>query len=302
MSGIPIGMAMEVDMRGSARTKDKSMELHPLCTLFPRMAGAEFDALVADIKLNGQREPIILHDGMILDGGNRYRACLAAGVEPATMKFGGGNIVSYVLSANMHRRHMTPGQQAAIVSSAQNWAQAQTAGGDRKSKQAKIKVAESTLITVEQRAAASGASRDTQMRADKVAKASPELARQVAHGEKSLPKAVKEITGKLPGAKPAKPADPVIVSDELTKLREENEALREANTEQGQAIKELLAENEIVGAADPLVAALTECKKLRELVRVLEERARGLQNEKNEAIRAAKSWQRRCEKLEKVAA
>ncbi len=281
------------------------MELHPLCTLFPRMAGAEFDALVADIKLNGQREPIILHDGMILDGGNRYRACLAAGVEPATMKFGGGNIVSYVLSANMHRRHMTPGQQAAIVASAQDWAQAQTAGGDRKGKQAKIKVQDCTLKTAEDRAAQSGASLRTQKDADKVAKASPELARQVAHGEKSLPKAVKEVTGKLPGAKPAKPAkpaDPVIVSDELTKLREENEALREANTEQGQTIKELLSENEIVGAADPLVAALAECKKLRELVRVLEERARGLQNEKNEAIRAAKSWQRRCEKLEKVAA
>jgi hypothetical protein len=31
--------------------------------------------------------------------------------------------------------------------------------------------------------------------ADKVAKASPDLARQVAHGEKSLPEAVEELTG-----------------------------------------------------------------------------------------------------------
>ena len=49
-------------------------ELHPLCTLFPRMGGAEFDALCADIKANGLREAITLHNGMILDGGNRYRA------------------------------------------------------------------------------------------------------------------------------------------------------------------------------------------------------------------------------------
>ena len=56
--------------------------LHPLSTLFPRLVGAEFDSLVADIKANGLREPIVLHGGMILDGRNRAAACVAAGVEP----------------------------------------------------------------------------------------------------------------------------------------------------------------------------------------------------------------------------
>lgn len=200
------------------------LQLHPLCTLFPRMAGAEFESLIADIKANGQREPIIIHDGMILDGGNRYRACLEAGIEPQTMRFGGGNIVSYVISANLHRRHMTPGQQAAIVASAQDWAQAQPHGGDRKSQQSKIKVQDCTLKTSEDRAAQSGASLRTQKDADKVAKASPELARQVAHGEKSLPKAVEEVTGKRPGSKPKKAAPEKVeapapkAEDEYTEL------------------------------------------------------------------------------------
>ena len=97
-----------------------TIELHPLCTLFPRLSGAEFDALRDDIKTNGLRSPIVLHEGMILDGGNRYRACIEAGVEPTFSKFDGGNLVSFVLSVNLHRRHMTAGQQAAIVASAQN--------------------------------------------------------------------------------------------------------------------------------------------------------------------------------------
>jgi len=202
-------------------------ELHPLCTLFPRITGAEFDALVADIKANGLREPIIIHDGMILDGGNRYRACIEAGVEPSVMKFGGGNLVSYVLSANLHRRHLLPGQHAAIVSSMQNWEVAhpphRKEGGQT-----------SPLSTVQDRATQAGVSTKTQKRADKVAKADPELAKQVAHGEISLPKAVEQITGKRPGSKPTLEVKPVqdadmhaeMIGDAMEALRDENESLR----------------------------------------------------------------------------
>lgn len=169
-------------------------ELHPLCTLFPRLTGAEFDALRDDIKANGLRQPIILHDGMILDGGNRYRACLEAGVEPSFTEYAGGNIVAFVLSANLHRRHMTPGQQAAIVASAQDWAKAQPA---HRPAEKECNVA--PLSTVADRAAQSGASVRTQKMADKVAKTDPELAKKVAQGEVSLPKAVQQVTaGRTP--------------------------------------------------------------------------------------------------------
>ena len=168
-----------------------TIELHPLCTLFPRLIGSEFDTLREDIKANGLRAPIVLHDGMILDGGNRYRACLEAGVEPTFSKFDGGNLVSFVLSVNLHRRHMTAGQQAAIVASAQDWGKAQVQGANRHT----IKTGNvAGLETVADRAAESGASERTQRMADKVAKANPELAKQVAHGEKSLPQALREIS------------------------------------------------------------------------------------------------------------
>jgi hypothetical protein len=172
--------------------------LHPLCTLFPRLEGVEFAALVADIKANGQREPIVMFEGMVLDGGNRLRACIEAGVKPEFKDFEGQSIVSFVLSANLHRRHMTPGQQAAIVASAQDWSKAQEHGGARRGHQA----ATLPLETVADRAAQAGASERTQRMADKVAKQSPELAAQVGRGEISLPKALDQIK---PQAAPSPP-------------------------------------------------------------------------------------------------
>ena len=157
-------------------------ELHPLCTLFPRMGGAEFDSLVADIKTNGLSQPITLHNGFILDGGNRYRACMEAGIEPRFVEIRGASVVSFVLSANLHRRHMTAGQQAAIVASAQDWAKAQTHGGNRKHlsnqevNQAVVLPLETGLDTVAARRAQSGASDKTQRIADKVAKEAPATA------------------------------------------------------------------------------------------------------------------------------
>jgi hypothetical protein len=59
------------------------LKSHPYAKPFPLMKGDEFDDLVADIKANGQREPFTLYQGKILDGRNRYRACLAADFEPA---------------------------------------------------------------------------------------------------------------------------------------------------------------------------------------------------------------------------
>lgn len=173
------------------------LQLHPLCTLFPRIEGAEFRALVDDIAANGLREPITTHDGMILDGGNRYRACIEAGVAPRFADFTGGNIVSFVLSCNLHRRHMTAGQQAAIVASAQDWASAQPASRPQKAGNV------AGLSTVADRAAQSGASERTQRMADTVAKKAPDLARQVGRGEITLPQAARQVA--TPPPKPAPP-------------------------------------------------------------------------------------------------
>lgn len=98
-------------------------QFHPLAEVFPLIAGQEFDDLVADIKTNGLLEPIWLHpDGRILDGRNRYNACLAAGIPPTfrDWEFPGKDDrleeeLSFVVSENIRRRHMTSWQVANVV-------------------------------------------------------------------------------------------------------------------------------------------------------------------------------------------
>lgn len=96
-------------------------EVHPFADKFPLIAGDEFDELVADIKANGQREPVLLsHDGrMLVDGRNRYRACEAAGCAPKVTRLSAdydeAKILSLIVSANVERRHLDKGQRAFLA-------------------------------------------------------------------------------------------------------------------------------------------------------------------------------------------
>ena len=91
------------------------MEFHDVAALFPLMNTEEFHGLVADIKANGLREAIWLYEGKILDGRNRYRACLEAGVAPRYRTYTGDEPTSFVLSLNLHRRHLTYDQRVGLA-------------------------------------------------------------------------------------------------------------------------------------------------------------------------------------------
>jgi ParB-like chromosome segregation protein Spo0J len=98
---------------------NSELRFHPLADIFPLMEGAEFDELVADIKANGLRDPIVLFEGKILDGRNRYRACLKAGAEPcpecSALNYLGDDPTSFVISKNIHRRHLTAKQKDELL-------------------------------------------------------------------------------------------------------------------------------------------------------------------------------------------
>jgi hypothetical protein len=90
-------------------------EFHPAADLFPMMTDEELSALGDDMLEHGQREPIILYRGQILDGRNRYRACILKGIEPKFMEERPADPYSFVATANLFRRHLDESQRAMIA-------------------------------------------------------------------------------------------------------------------------------------------------------------------------------------------
>jgi len=94
--------------RGHSGRPPKEPSFHPEAAFYPLIEGTEFSELIEDIKKNGLIEPIVLLDGQIIDGRNRYRACVEAGITPSYVRKTIKNPTEYVLSRNHYRRHLTP--------------------------------------------------------------------------------------------------------------------------------------------------------------------------------------------------
>lgn len=93
----------------------KDVPVHPAAELFPLMAGEAFAELVADVRTNGLMEPIVrTYEGEILDGRNRFLACVETGKKLRYVAYT-GNPWTFVISTNLHRRHLTDTQRAIIA-------------------------------------------------------------------------------------------------------------------------------------------------------------------------------------------
>ena len=86
-------------------------DCHELAEAFDLMDERALESLAESISMNGQRRPIMLLDGLILDGRNRYLACLLAKVEPKFEDYAGDDPVQYVWDENGERRDLSVTQR-----------------------------------------------------------------------------------------------------------------------------------------------------------------------------------------------
>jgi ParB-like chromosome segregation protein Spo0J len=165
---------------------EPTMRAHSLADVFPLIEGDTFNELVASIRANGLRDPIMLYQGQILDGRNRYLACGVAGVKPRYETFGErGDPLQFVIDRNMRRRHLDSSQRAMIAAKIETLKH----GGDRKSDQdANLHVdraAAAKLMNVSARSVANAAKvRD---------RAAPEIVAAVERGTVAVSTAAKAV-------------------------------------------------------------------------------------------------------------
>jgi hypothetical protein len=71
-----------IEMTKASSTKPAPYEFHPLANNYPLMTGQAYEDFKASIKESGRiRIPVVLHEGKILDGRNRYHAGMELELE-----------------------------------------------------------------------------------------------------------------------------------------------------------------------------------------------------------------------------
>jgi protein gp37/ParB-like chromosome segregation protein Spo0J len=198
------------------------LKVHPIAAVFPMIDGPEFQALVEDIRSNGLVNPIVLTpDGStIVDGRNRYRACREARIDPVYVRlgahYGRSEIVRFIISQNIQRRHLTAAQRAMIGVTLLPEFEAMA----KERMTSKLKQSHHTTASppagrgkgsAEEAGAAVGVGHTAIEEAKKVSDASPSLAAQVAAGTVSLKEAYKQVRSKPDAEKPAVKSDPVML-------------------------------------------------------------------------------------------
>jgi hypothetical protein len=93
----------------------KKLEYHELAKMLPLMNEPDNDELAANMEKVGQQVPIVLFEGKILDGRNRYRACEKLGIEPRTVNYSKDQARDYVISQNLYRRHYSRYEKNALL-------------------------------------------------------------------------------------------------------------------------------------------------------------------------------------------
>lgn len=186
--------------------------IHKYANIFPMMTYVEFEALKADIQEHGLLEPIEVYQGKIIDGRNRYKACDELKIEPTFKEWEGEDVLTYIISKNLHRRHLTDSQRAMVAARLANMKQ-----GERTDRPPDEPSANLPKVVSQEKASEILNVGDRSIRSAKkvIEKATPELVKAVDEGKVAV--SLAEKAAQLPkeeqeqlveevdqGAKPSK--------------------------------------------------------------------------------------------------
>lgn len=284
------GSSADVHFTGISMPFDvANLTQHPLSAAYPAMEKSDFDALCADIKRVGLREPISVFEGQILDGWHRYNACMCENMPPQFVEFDEGDPREFVISKNGHRRHLTASQKAQAVIKVAAWV---PLGGNQHSEgrnpvptltEAQLaKAADVSDRTIRQAKAAERAGLGDAVRDGKVS------AKKAAEIAKAPPKIQAEAKKAIAaGQEIVVPAKKQPEMTQAEKLEVENEEMRERLAEMARDLEVYMKIEEADGQVDGVV------KTLMEKIRVVETQRDVLLRENAELKREVKALQRK---------
>lgn len=238
---------------------------HPLANLFPMMGAAEHAELVEDVRQRGIRSKIVLHEGQILDGRNRYLAGVAAGIlTPGVFEMPGGGEylpqfrafveehdgapLAFVLSTNLHRRHLSESQRAMVAAKLEGYRH----GGARGDEQDANLHLEPVVTRAEAAEMAKVSPRSVASAKVVIEQGAPELAQKVEAGEVAVSLAAE--LARLPVEEQRevmRTADPAA----LYRVVKEQHAKRQQAKKERRAEREQQLGEKIAGSNAALVAA-----------------------------------------------
>ena len=213
-------------------------ERHHLSAIFGDIPTEEFNALQADIDKNGFTDHVIItYEAKILDGWHRYKIAKKVDrleelvFKPLTVF----KPSEYVISKNLHRRHLTASQRSQIVVEAHEWV---AHGANRFTIDTPNGVSKTTVELAEE---ANVGTRSID-RAKEVSRAG--RADEVIAGEKSASAVIKEEKEKLeftlpqPEPEPTQPSllDPPITETEPPPISEPTEESKVIDPKQAMKI------------------------------------------------------------------
>lgn len=176
------------------------MQFHEIANVWPMLDDDKLQELVDDIGSNGLINPIWTYEGKILDGRNRYRACLLAQVKPVFKEYTGDEPTAFAVSLNDRRRHMGKSALAAVAAELEPHFAA-----DAKRRQIRKPKAESVVEKIpqqtpskarEEAAKAVGVNDRYVSDAKKVKREAPEVFERLKAGKITLQDAKREVSKK----------------------------------------------------------------------------------------------------------